>query len=420
MQLLKMYGPEHPKFQAGISTAYQILEQILLKRQELAIAVIGNELASGEDIFFDLSKKLSDFINLLAGRGIEKVSFKEGVEKNEFKDFFLFFFQVGKKEFSWEHYSQSKGIKNIEAGKIRMPSSEKQNKEGAPVSRDLLQKVYSKSASLLSSSLAGLVKGEAINFADFNKVVAGLMRGVGYHYLEFLKLARLKEKDVITFSHALNVSFLAFTFSRNLGFSDFLCRKIAFAALFHDIGKLYVSDKLLKGKRLNQAEKEKIQKHSFLGAGLLLQHRQQLGELAPVVAFEHHLRFDLTGYPKFKFSRRLHLASMLVSLCDVYDAMSQRRSYKESYAPDKIYESMEAEKGGQFDAGLFDAFFRFMGVWPNGVTVLLSDGRKAKVENQNQDDIWLPKVKIFSEDNPEVINLKKDKTFLKIEKAIDF
>jgi hypothetical protein len=104
----------------------------------------------------------------------------------------------------------------------------------------------------------------------------------------------------------------------------------------------------------------------------------------------------------------------------VYDALYQKRNYKNNYSPDLIYDIMLKEKEKAFDPKLLDKFFSIMGVWPVGAVVALSDKRIAVVRDENEDDIWSPKVQIISPaDDKRVIDLKETKNDLKIEYALN-
>ena len=139
-----------------------------------------------------------------------------------------------------------------------------------------------------------------------------------------------------------------------------------------------------------------------------------------IICFEHHLKYDLTGYPKVAFGRKPHVASLIVQICDVYDALSQRRGYKSDYPPKMIYEIMIKEKGGTFEPRLLDKFFKIIGVWPVGTIVALNDGRIAVVREENEEDIFSPKVVVIVPlDKKEKIDLKAAGARLKIERSLN-
>jgi putative nucleotidyltransferase with HDIG domain len=238
---------------------------------------------------------------------------------------------------------------------------------------------------------------------------------------DFLNFSMVKRYDVRTFSHLLNVSILSMYFCKSIGFSAEAVREVGVAALFHDIGKLYISRKIIrKPDKLTDDEFDKIRNHVILGAEILLKYVDGLGPLPLVVCFEHHMRHDLSGYPKIRFYKTLHIASQIVSICDVYDALSSRRSYKSDYPPTMIYDIMQRDKGRGFHPELLDKFFRIAGVWPRGTIVALSDSRIAVVKEENEDDIFSPKVKIVSgADEDKVIDLKDAKGVLKIERYLN-
>jgi hypothetical protein len=96
----------------------------------------------------------------------------------------------------------------------------------------------------------------------------------------------------------------------------------------------------------------------------------------------------------------------MVSICDVYDALALKRSYKKDYPPEKIYELMTLERGKIFDPQLLDKFFQFMGVWPVGTLVSMSDGRVGVVRAANELEIERPSVQILAPENAgEVVDL---------------
>jgi HD-GYP domain-containing protein (c-di-GMP phosphodiesterase class II) len=183
---------------------------------------------------------------------------------------------------------------------------------------------------------------------------------------------------------------------------------------------LSISRKILnKPGKLTDQEFGWIKSHTLLGAEIMLKYVDTLGILPVVVSFEHHLKYDTSGYPRLPFLRKQHIASLIVAICDVYDALSQRRGYKQDYSPDVVYNIMNKDKGSYFDADLLDKFFKFMGFWPIGAVVALNDGSIALVKDQNEADIRRPKIEIVSPpDKRRLVDLIQDTT-LSIERYLN-
>ncbi|MCF7877036.1 MAG: HD domain-containing protein, partial [Candidatus Omnitrophica bacterium] len=248
-QLVQMYGCQHPEFNKALFETYQSLQAVLSGQRELNLALVGGELTSGDDIFFDLSKRLTILINKFISKGFEKITFSGSVSREELKNFFLFLLDSDSENNNIEDCLKDRGIQNIQLNKIREFSSQG-DKQKKISQKDMVKALYSQSVSSLSSSLGDLIQDQSVDMTKFGSVVNNLMEGVGYHYQEILKLSKIKGKDAITFAHLLNVSFLAMHFSKYLGFNNSESREIGLASLFHDIGKLYISSKILKGGKL--------------------------------------------------------------------------------------------------------------------------------------------------------------------------
>jgi len=419
LQSAKIYPLEHPKFKESLENAHNSLRNLLGERSELVVGIIGEELAFEKEIFFDLSKSVKPFIQYLKERGIERIAFTRGITKEELSGFIIFLItpkdEIGP---GVQEYLLNKGIKNIAIGKIK--AGDNSLKKEALDSVNYLRQ-YEDSLSKISVSLDAIVKNEAFDYPQLKYTLGNMMENLFKSYQEFLKLAALKRHDIGTFVHLLNTAVLSMYFSFRLGFNKDDVLNIGMAALFHDIGKIYVSGQLIKSPdKLSDEEFEMMKSHTELGSDILLRHTRQLGVLPAIVAFEHHLRYDLRGYPKLYFAARPHIASLIVSLCDVYDALNARRSYKKSYPPEFIHSLMLKEKGKMFEPELLEKLFMIMGVWPVGTIVSLTDKSVAIVREENEDDIFSPKVEVvFPFDKSGPLDLRMKKEELKIESTLD-
>jgi putative nucleotidyltransferase with HDIG domain len=421
IQIARLYSDWHPQFKRAIDKAYLSLKEVLKERQELVIGIIGEELAYQKEIFFELSKTTRPMILYLKARGIERIEFLQGLENEELNKFISFLI-TPKEEIKTDaqDYLSFLGIKNIVVGKIKSSSDTSKAAKAGQLINYL--STYENSLDKISSSLETVLNEGELDHLSLRLTVNDVMENLLSRHQDFLNLAIIKRYDFRTFAHILNVSILSMYLSSKLGFTKSEILDIGSAALFHDIGKIYVSRKIIqKSSLLTEEEFAKIKSHVVIGAEIMLKYVDTLGILPAVVCFEHHLKYNLSGYPKLAFAKRPHIASLIVSICDVYDALSQKRGYKNDYPPEMIYEIMMREKGRTFEPQLLDRFFKIIGVWPIGTIVALSDGRIAVVRQENEDDIFSPKVEVISpQDKKEIIDIDlkavKDKT--KIERFL--
>jgi len=408
VQAGKLYSEDHPKYIEFIQKLYALLNEILRSKKELVIGIVDSELAWEDHIFFELSHKLRGLITFFEESKIQRIVFQQGLRDDELSSFIAFLTRTKRQDqIDEEEYFSLHGIQNIRAGRIKRM----QEIEGERNRSEEVAKQYETSLEAVSNSLNTVLNEEEIDYLDLRFNILSVMENFVGRHQELLNLVSVKQKDLITFVHLLNVSLLSMYFSSTLGFSKDDVLDIGIAALYHDIGKLSISKKILQKKsKLEDSEFARMKDHTLLGTKILLHYKQSLGTLPIVVSFEHHLRYDLQGYPKVAYPQKPHIASLIVSMCDVYDALAQRRTYKKDFPPNEIYELMRKESGKLFDPQLLERFFQAIGVWPVGTLVTLSDKSVAVVREVNEGDILNPTVEILSPKNKKgQVDLTKNK-----------
>src|SRR3990172_1801493 len=183
--------------------------------------------------------------------------------------------------------------------------------------------------------------------------------------------------------------------ARGLGIDGALLREVGLSALMHDIGKVKTPGEILnKSEKLTDREFDILRRHTVDGAEILRQ-TPEMPALAPVVAFEHHLRLDGTGYPSGVSRSTLNLGTMLCGVADVYDAMRSQRVYQQAFPTDRILAVLQRNDGTQFDQHLVRRFSQLMGIYPPGNLVRLSTSEVAVVVKVHAPDPYRPKVKIL-------------------------
>jgi putative nucleotidyltransferase with HDIG domain len=225
-------------------------------------------------------------------------------------------------------------------------------------------------------------------------MIDGLAQAVSQNRTALLALTTLKNYDNYTFTHMVNVSLLTMGQARALGIDGILLREFGLAALMHDIGKVRTPLEILnKPDKLTDDEFAIMKRHTLDGAEIL-RGTPDIPTLAPVVAFEHHLRLDGSGYPAGVKRASLNLGTMLCSIADVYDAMRSYRQYQQSFPSDRVLEVLKRNDSQQFDRHLVRRFVQLIGIYPAGNLVRLTTGEIAVVTKVYAPDPHRPQVRV--------------------------
>jgi hypothetical protein len=201
-----------------------------------------------------------------------------------------------------------------------------------------------------------VARSHAIPMTEAEAVVYSLAAAMHRDEQMLVPLLTLKQYDQYTTTHACNEAVLAMGLSERLGLSPGEVRAIGVAGLLHDIGKVAIPHELLvKPGRYTDDERKVIQRHPVDGARMILERERGLG-LAAVVAYEHHIFLNGEGYPALRFPRACHLASRIVHVCDIYDALCTDRPYRQAWEPDQALTYLLEQSGRELDPEVVRAF----------------------------------------------------------------
>jgi putative nucleotidyltransferase with HDIG domain len=238
-----------------------------------------------------------------------------------------------------------------------------------------------------------------------NEISDSVTRNVG----ALVSLARLKTADNYTYMHSVAVCALMIAMARQMQFSEEDIRAAGLAGLIHDLGKMKVPLEILnKSGRLTDEEFAIMKRHPAIGYEIL-RDSGTVSESVMDVCHAHHEKLDGTGYPRGLKGEEIGLYARMGAICDVYDAITSKRPYKDGWDPAESLHKM-SEWRGHLDMYLFRAFVKSLGIYPIGSLVRLNSGRIGVVMEQNE-TLLAPRVRVFfstranSRVKPEVVNL---------------
>ena len=356
--VMTLYPEGHPSRERAVDIAFGELEGLTDPGGHPTFTFLDDEVVFGRERLREL--KSWDWGRRLVMAGIQRLEFERKVSRDEFDGFLHEV--LGRLVLSSVDTGEARQMRSlgIRFGAVGMEGHDRTDADalGPAPAAVTLELALGEEAETFRW-MQGRVRSQgSVPFLEAEAVVRSLSVAMHGDSRMVLPLLKLKEFDQYTTTHSLNVAVLSMGLAESLGCSAVEVRAIGVAGLLHDIGKIRIPIEVLtKPGKLTDEERQIMNRHPVDGARIIMQSDEDLGTAA-IVAYEHHIMLNGGGYPRLHYGRECTMASRLVHVCDVYDALSTRRPYRDAWPSDKTMAYLVERAGTEFDPDLVAAFIR--------------------------------------------------------------
>lgn len=406
-RVMKLYPPEHQAVQKSLAELAAAATESRATDADLEVRVHGEFIfVNGTRLRLDLSN-YSSFGRVLElfrsnGVGVLRV-LREAAPREWFSLLTLLTTLGGSAEADADELARRLHAAGVDAFEVAADAEAEEDVEEREVAKAAARRTYAQSVALTKDVINSVRMGRVPSARKIKRAVQTIVDQVLTEEASLIGLTTLREYDEYTYTHSVNVCIFAVALGKRIGMSKLQLYELGVGALMHDIGKSRVpTDLLQKSTALDEDDWRRIIAHPWLGMLTLFQLRgqQELPYRAMVVAHEHHMRRDFTGYPRVIRPRQLAMTSKIVAVADAYDAATSRRSYQtKPYPPSAVLQEMRDNPKRGLDPVVVKAFITLLGIYPSGTLVVLDTFELAVVlaANPNPEMLSRPRVVIVSD-----------------------
>ncbi len=415
LKLAQIFEPNNEAFIRQLKPLFFLIQSMLKNLGKAILQFRGNALffnAIRIKIDFHSYQRFKFLVSEFKDNEIEAIGFEPGLTAEELTLFIVILAKA--KERKLRHFEdfteamESCGIKHIFLEKLHdYETSLRMTPEEIKRS---CKKVFMKSIVHLQEVMEREKKHEKLHFKTTRRLIQTIINLISYDESFMLGMTNIKNYEEYTLNHSINVTILALSFGRRLGFEKTDLVELGMSAFFHDIGKLEIPLEVLNKKgKLDDKEWMVMQEHPVRGVTklVLLQDLSYFPVRALSVALEHHVWANHSGYPKSWKKKDLNLFSKIVKICDVFDAITTKRVYRDfSFTRQQALSMMFEKMGEEYDPILLKVFAGMIGVFPVGSLVSMNTGEIGVVVETNPEEVYMlrPKVKLIADSDKHKID----------------
>lgn len=406
LRAVKLYPVENAAVQKALADVTSQARELLAAAGELELRM------SGEFIFVNQTRlrldldNFASFSHLLAlvrGAGIGAITIDPSVEAKDWLIFLSLLQAPASDDPSGRFDQMVEKLAGAGVSAFGLTPPSDQGDDDLEKAKERAKRTYAQSVVATRELMTSVRMGASPNVKKIKRVVQGIVDQILNEETSLVGLTTLRDYDEYTFTHSVNVCIFSVAVGKRLGLTKLQLYDLGMAALFHDIGKSRVPQALLtKADGLSEVEWQQMAAHPWLGVLALFQVRgaQELPYRSMVVAYEHHMKIDLTGYPRTRRGRQMSVFSKIVAIADSFDAATSRRAYQSvPWSPAEVMREMRDNPRRGVDPVILKAFINLTGVYPVGTLVVLDTFELAIVHAVNPipDMLSRPIVRIIAD-----------------------
>jgi HD-GYP domain-containing protein (c-di-GMP phosphodiesterase class II) len=422
LNALRLYPLENATVQQALNELQGLVSRIVEIDGGAELRVVGDFFFLNETrLRLDLSNfsTFGSFARALQDHGIGAVDVLPGIQRSEWAPFVSMLLRKPQGPDVFQSFLDRLSGAPVDHIDLR-PERDVQEPEKNEEALTAAKRTYAQSVQVARDALGDVRLGKAVNVRKVKRAVQGIVDQVLSNESSMVTMTTLRDFDEYTFTHCVNVCIFSVIIGQRLGLEKLQLYELGLGALFHDVGKQRVNVEIInKPGGLTDEEWLQLKEHTTEGLLVLftmhgfadVPYRQML------MAYEHHMKLDLSGYPTNKRPREPTLFSRIVSVADAFDAGTSVRSYQyQPWPPDAVLREMRDNPKRGFDPLLVKALITATGVYPVGTLAILDTHELAVVSevNKNPDLLHRPKVRVISDSmgvplaTPVTVDLSQD------------
>jgi HD-GYP domain-containing protein (c-di-GMP phosphodiesterase class II) len=397
LRSLKLYPVENAAVQRALDDLGEAGTVILSREGEIEVRISGDFLfVNGTRLRLELDNfaSFSHVQSLLRSFDIGQLVVHEEVTRREWQAFLSMLLALAGEATPEDRFlALAERMGQAGVTNVVVQEGDRGGPEDEQAAREQAKRTYTHGVAVTKEVVNSVRLGRATNIKKAKRAVQMIVDQVLTNETSIIGLTTLRDYDEYTFTHSVNVCIFAVALGRKIGLSKLQLYDLGLTALLHDVGKARVPIEILnKPTGLSDGEWRSLQNHTWWGALTLfgLRAYDETPYRSILVAHEHHMKTDLTGYPGHIRSRSLGIFSRIVAVADGFDAATSRRAYQTvPIEPDEVLREMWENPRRGYDPTVVKALINLIGIYPVGTCVILDTFEVAVVNAANPDPQFL-------------------------------